>query len=1254
MPCNNDTCSNFTPQGDGSGDDCSDPCGVIVNKKISPKWNQGAINVPTWNRDRIMYYYDDVCEQPGLHTIDGSANSGDGDPTATPPIPDSFDLNYGIGGITSPNAGRIRQVLSTGYWWQGNTTVCPPFFGYGRNASTPPIPVRYWDHYPSEQSFEPIKSDTWFSYVYDTANGVTGRPCHVYCYYMYTLNSGAGDGAVYDTYYGIEKVPYTCPCDPLESYIYYDLEDGKITPEGETDPYPLIWTVGTKQQRIAFSYSGAQISANVYVRAYGIENQEDVQNTLGPETLLYTTSGPNGVELYTEKGSAEKLLKSGNKKHRYHTNLEVRSGDTVVALLSATFKPVDGVGDTSRPDSKFKITAIKLKGTNTASLANNTNYDLYARKEKDQKFLKLGTVRFTSISRASVKQGVPTSFHMSEPVEVTASPGTNLTDMGFYSVWSSNVTSTYMSSQGSFWKSRDTTVTQDYALPNGTILRMNISGYWDSDTEQYYTRWKIQGIIKYGSDYAVGDGSVYSNQDVYYLYYPSPTAADRVGVALMVSGAGDADWSEGANKINEGDTINGWTVTDVKHSTDDFNLHVAYIKDGSSNFTKDTNYTSSSGIQVNVKAGWGIKDRAAIIGTYEFQRKEIVYVTAEANLDVPQEDLDVVKPSLQAIVQNGKVTGVQILKPGRNLTDPLIEPIIIGIESPPGYIDKNKYLQFIKDGDDPDTAYEKARGTSTKAYAEPVFTGGELTGIKIINGGSGYSMTKPPLVTVPYIARKFVTVDVKESSADKEELGASDLFKKSEAFKLISKKEYSYNTYTLDENNPTVYQSPVADVNGEFTGKSKFDITRTKATNVKKNGYSFTDYIQQQKPTYAEKKTIQLKGSIKTIEKSKNSQIYVRPKSGLSKDSAQAFLPPSSKDHVSTKNKDYQSLLDNISIQTKNNTLYFKSFSDKQRTLISSDSAVNTVEPTDTLSKYYIDEIKNINTSVSNLDDGKYYGKEFKNFYRKYGFVSGESDKKFQATLNQIDAEYEKNINSMWQMDEDSNRTIIYDGAATKVVNYGFFNLPCSDKYKKYLIQSFCPDPRKNTFMRVNVGVKVQGKNFDTEGDEKGPCTQCLLEDSAVMSAYNSLKNTYGASNVDLADAYCQVYYTPSFYSGQEDGAFYGIPYGSYTLPYSSTYFGGYSRAYVKTQFAEQYVYEGCRDYEFSGDLEILHDRLLETLTFAQAINRYGNPYDSMCSRSYEDAISIDEQNLNNIVSASDEFYPNAVAQLSDPISYSE
>lgn len=1135
MPCNKDTCGNYTPDGDGSGESCSSPCGVTVEKVLSPKWDTSRINVPTWNRDRIMYYYDDVCEREEIHTADGT----------TPPIPEGetgTQVEYGLSGVENPNAGRVRRGLASGYWWQGNGILCPPviYRGYIGTAGAA-SPARYWDHYPSEQSFEPIRSDTWFSYVYDTSKGVTGKPCYVYCYYTYTLSDVENGRSQYQTYYGIRKVPYTCNCDPNESYVNYSLEDGKITPEGETDPYPLVWTVGTKQKRIAFNYTGNP-----------------------------------------------------------------------------------------------------------------------------------------------VRNGVPATFHMSEPTQVSASVGTNLSAMNFYEVWNANRNSSYMSSQGNFWKSKNTKVIQDFSLPNGTIIRCEISSYYDDNAAKYYTRWKILSVIRSGYNYTSGNGTTYSNQNVYYLYYPSATATDRVGVALMVSGTSNEEWSEGVKNLVVGDTINGWKITDLKHSDDDFNLHVAYITDGSSNFTKDTLYTSSSGIQIRVKAGWGIKDRAAIIGKYEFQRKEIIYVTGNANLDVPQEDLDVVKPSLQAVIENGRVTAVQVLKPGKNLKDPLIEPIKIAIQDPPGRINKNLYLELIESGVEPSAAYEQAKGTSKKAFAEPIFTGNTLTGIKIIDGGSGYSSNSPPNVAVPYIARKFITVDVAATTAKAKEPGTLEMFQRSELFKNLANTQYEQTTYSWDESDPIKVQTAVVDATGIFSGKYKFDVTKTKKSTTQKRGYSFDDYTQDKSVEYSEKNTVQLKGSIKSLDRNKNALVYVRPKVGITKESAQAFLPQSNKNRSNTKNKDYTNLLSNISKQVDTNAEYFKQFSTNQKRLIETGSIdatiyssvssqlnseernqLNTISsssslkfnytptetesPTDSESTLTLNAAKSINLNINSLDTGEYYSKEFKNFI--VGIHGPEFSKKVLSTLDDVDKKFESNINSMWQMDLDENRTIVYDGSATSKAKYGFFNLPCATKEKKYLIQSYCPDPRKNTFMRINIGVKVAGKNY---ANERGPCTQCLYDNATVVAAYNNLVNQHGAGNVDIADAYCSTYTFTTNYSGQSDGVARGIPYGTYTLPYGSTYFGGYSRSYIKTQFASQYVYEGCRDYEFSGNLEILHDRTLETQTFVQAINRYGNPYDFMCDRSYEDVISIDESAINNLISASAQYYSSAVSQLLNPTSYSE
>ena len=1293
MPCNEETCDQYTPTSDGTcGPPCSNPCGVQFEKKVFPQWDTSRINAPTWERDRIMYYFDDYCGQPGVHTPLGGSTSNDPDENNQV----TEEVQWGLSSDSNPYGGRICKSIPLGYWWENNDEICPQFYSYGNfgtyNTRTPPVKKRYWEHYPTEISFEPIRSDSWFYYLYKTENGVVGQPCHVMCFYMYTLRTtGAGDGNAgvpgatrtttsYSTYFGIRKVPYDCECDPIQTYINYSLEDGKITPESDYDPYPLIWTCGTTNNRIAFSYPGAEVSADVEVRAYGIEGQDVGSDTLGSWKLMLNVAGQSQGELYTEIGPHENFLDSRSSGHRYHTELEVRnSSGTVLARLRATFRPFEGVGDGSRDDSKFKIKNVSVVGNDTNSLQENTTYELWGRMETNTtRYRQIGQVRFPNIVRSDIRPGIPITFHINEAYDMSPGDvGQSLSSLGFYAAWDGSRGISYMSPAGNgVWESRNTVVVRDYTLPGGTIIRMELRSYYDDDSSSYWTRWKILRVVRSGSGYEPGDGVNYTGQDVYYLYYPSADATNKVGIALMVSTTQDGEFSEGQEYLQVGDTVNGWTITSLKHTDEDFNMHIAEITDGTADFDKDTVYNTSSGIDIFVRAGWGIPDRAIIIGKYEFQRKEIVYSTAIPNPEVPFDGLDVVKPKLQAVIKNGKVSKVNILSPGKNLKDTNIEDIKIAIQYPPPYVNTEKYLEYIEDGVDPDTAFKKAKSKSAKlAKAEPVFTGGVLTDIKIINGGSGYSETTPPFVTVPYIARSYKNVLKPSSNISTAESANKELFDKSEAFKKLSTKSYSYQQAIDSSNDSKSNQVPVTNSEGVFSGKYIAGTSKTKTVN--KSGFDYNEYSKLQAPVHAEQSNTYLKGPIKELLKEKNSQLYTKPKSGFPKENAQFYLPPSNSAKSSSKaSKDYKNLKASIDKQTQLNVQSLKDNANKQLSLINnglSDAEFSKVKtsvpsaitgslkntkqqsssiqyaPPTSFNNSSIDQAKTIKVSVSNLDDGNYYGKQFKEFYKTY---TKGSNNTFEKALNQIDAQYEADINKMWEMDLDENRTIIYDGAKESRVRYAFYNLPCATSKKIYLIKGYCPDPRQNTFMRVNIGVKVP---FDYDND-RGPCKSCIYEDSAVMNAYDDLVDEYGASNVELADAWCQVYYANVLYAGQSDGQPYGIPRTTgYTLPYSSSYgFLGFNLDYIKEQYGPQYIYEGCRDYEFSGNLEILHDLSLETDTFVDAVNKYGNPYDFKCGRRYEDSKVINESAINNFIGAVDNHNPNAPNQLSDPDQYEE
>jgi hypothetical protein len=1273
MPCSNNNCSNFTPTGDGSGDVGVSPVGVQMTKVVYPAWDQSEINAPDWERDRMMYYYNDVCETSysigGLHTVRGSTNDsvGAGNPTT--------EVEFGLSGVENPNAGKVRSVLGTNYWWENRTDLCPTSFygygGWGAAANRPNLKVRYWDWYPSEISFEPVSSDTWFSYMWDTTNGVVGRPCYVMCYFMYTrLSTGSyGSGKTaystsrYNTYYGLRRVPFTCACTPKETYVYYEIEDGKITEQEDPDPYPIIWSVGTKTQKIAFQYPGGVVDSTVTIRLAGIETQKDVL-TLGSWTQAYTSSGGYIAEVYTEYGKAEGFLKTNNTGHRYNTQLECRSGSTVVAKLNATFRPANGLGDSGYPDSKVKITGIETT-SNTPSITNGTTYDLYARYETNSKNqFKIGEVQFTSVARSNTKKGVAITFHVNEPKQVTSGMiGSSLSSLGFYKVWDGSSGPTYQSPQGNgVWESENTNVIKDYTLPNGAVIRMRISSV--KNGSNWYTNWKILRIIRRGSNYATGDGVTYTGQNTYYLYYPNADAANKVGIALMVSKTQDGNFSQGSTLLQVGDTINGWTISRLKHSDDEFNTHVAELIKGTNSFTADTTYTSGIGIAVKVLAGWGIANRAMLIGRYEFQRKEIVYSTAQVDGDVPQEEYEIVKPKLQAVVENGKITKVQIINPGRNLQDPRIEPIKIAVEYPPTYVNHTKYVNNMESGDNPDIAWSKARGTGKLAKLQPVFSEGILVDVKVINGGSGYSSTKPPYVEVPYIAKEEVTSLESGTSVEKREgEGSKQLFEKSEAFKAMAKVDYKMGKLNLDVDDMTQYYTK-----NPTTGAFEFDSKKVPYTEYTQKGFTYSNYTSLQNQHYAPKSYSKLKGSIKDLNKKKNAQVYVAPKTGTSKSWAQQFLPPTSKEKNKELSPDYKTLLSEMKKTDEKNkqaTVTNKISNERSNDLkgLLSKNSVSypnefNIEPSKADLSYTGQNIKTddltiksyesksssvkITTSTSNV---QYYPQAFKDFYKDN--LNPKDHKALLELMDSNDKTHEENINSLWKRDLDSARTFVYDGVSTQTVKYAFYNLPCASADFKYMLNGFCPDPRPTTNIKITLGVKVNNQDYT---NERGPCKKCIYTDAATISAYNSLVSSYGSGNVSMEDAWCQTYAFPTYYAAHTDGIPKGIPFGAYSLPYLSTIFGGYTRSYIKSQYGKQYVYEGCHDYEVSGFLQVLHDLTLEGDIFTAALEKYGNPYDYKCGRVYEDGIAISQLDLNNTIGASEDYLPGAPNQLSSPI----
>jgi len=137
------------------------------------------------------------------------------------------------------------------------------------------------------------------------------------------------------------------------------------------------------------------------------------------------------------------------------------------------------------------------------------------------------------------------------------------------------------------------------------------------------TKWVCTEILNNGTGFTVGQ------------VFPLSTTVALVGggtatmtMNLKITAVGATSTLSGGDVtdiMRLGDKINGHTITRTFHTEiGKFPYHVVYIDGSGSNFTKDTQYTSDRNHVITVKAGFGIPDRAIMIGLYEFLDNVIV------------------------------------------------------------------------------------------------------------------------------------------------------------------------------------------------------------------------------------------------------------------------------------------------------------------------------------------------------------------------------------------------------------------------------------------------------------------------------------------------------------------------------------------------------------------------------------------------------------------------------------------------------
>ena len=126
---------------------------------------------------------------------------------------------------------------------------------------------------------------------------------------------------------------------------------------------------------------------------------------------------------------------------------------------------------------------------------------------------------------------------------------------------------------------------------------------------------------------------------------------------------------------NSGDQINGWDIVSVYYFGDQLKCGVMeFTQFGAvgQDFTYQQAFTSSDGGEIEVLAGWGIANKVAFTGVYEFPKK-VSYWKVQINPKalIPFRTLDEAK--LEAVVDNdGSIAAINIINGGRGFVQPTI------------------------------------------------------------------------------------------------------------------------------------------------------------------------------------------------------------------------------------------------------------------------------------------------------------------------------------------------------------------------------------------------------------------------------------------------------------------------------------------------------------------------------------------------------------------------------------------------------
>ena len=776
--------------------------------------------------------------------------------------------------------------------------------------------------------------------------------------------------------------------------------------------------------------------------------------------------------------------------------------------------------------------------------------------------------------------------------------GMTLREAGFVDAWNGVSGIPFQSVNGNCWKSGNITTYKDYEIPGGLKLRMMLQST-ENDDGTYGTVWKIEKIIEPGTGYGKGEtnesGDIdFIDQNKFTLFYPTKNSPLRISVCLVLATTvEDADnLDDVTTRLSPGNTVNGWIVTDVKESNDELNMHLATLKPGTStnDFIKDTSYVANTGATVKVVAGWGIKDRAALIGLYEFRKKEIEYGVGIATEGMPFTP-ELIKPSCYAEVSGGRVTNIVIEGRGRGLQHQNITEPRLVVTPPPTQFNHVLFDELIRSGTNVEAAKRRATGVGETAQLKPKFEQGRLVSVVIVNGGSGYSSTNPPDVYVPYISRNktIVTQEARDPDIDPVQNGQKVMFAESEGFTNMSKVEYEKYDVNIDKNGTAIL-----------------------GTGTTTTGYSWDSYKEDTAPGNKEQSFIETTTNVAGMTLADTKRTSRFENRGIDKSFAQSFKTGKKAD----KNKD---------------VINVKSKTSDTKTSASRNEATAKYEKEGNFN--YDDQFKDF---YKKMETGNPTSMQFENM--DWSTTSGQNDftgktpKNHEGSdpytgksvVDQVEEQEKKTDDSfdeMWQRDQEENRIGSWQNTEMRVTKQSFFNLPCRSDKEIFLMRRFCPDPRPWTTISLRLGVVKLP--IDANDPTRTHCKECLETTRPdLVTIRSEIRTQFNDPDLDIEDAYCVDTY------GLPGAVFYGFggrATGTWLADFNTDRGIMGSNPYTKEklrkltgyQADQTYQLDGCRSYDIHGQLLIYHSLTNETKLWAASVSSYGNPYDFKCGRYY-------------------------------------